>query len=167
LYTLSVAYTDYKKVARRKTVSFNLDANEVFKLLPELKSVFDWLESNQNSEPRELLVDEVRDFYTNFEHILLEAYGEMSEDGEYFDHDGKYQFEKSAVFSAAMYMFVIKPEETVKLLEGMMPKELFDLVQKTEAGELSAVAQANDTEKDAEIARLRALVLENGGTSQS
>lgn len=161
MYTISVPYTNYKKEAKRKTVSFNLDGREVFKLLPELKSVFDWMESNKNEELRELSVEEVRTFYNNFEHILLESYGEMSEDGEEFDKDGKFAFEKTALFNACMVMFVTKPDECNKMLEGVMPMDLFKML----VDAVPTDATATQDEKDAEIARLRAMVLEGGATS--
>lgn len=156
MYTLSVPYIDYKKKVHTVDVSFNLDAREVFKMLPELKSVFEWLDSNKNTDPRELGVEEVTTFYTSFEGILLEAWGEMSEDGLHFRKGGKYDFEESALFNACMVMFVTKPEETAKLLEGILPKELFDMVKKADAGDLASATTAKTTEMEAEIARLRA-----------
>lgn len=156
MYTLSVPYTNYKGTSSRKSVTFNLDGHEVFRMLPELKKVFDWMESNKTQELRELDVYEVREFYTDFEAIILEAYGEMSEDGEHFRKEGKYDFESSALFNACMIMFVTKPEETVKLLEGMMPMELFKAVQNADAGQLAQATEAKVTVQEAEIARLRA-----------
>ena len=137
-------------------VNFNLDAREVFKMLPELKSVFDWLETNRDSDPRELTTEEVSQFYTNFENILLEAYGEMSEDGLHFRKGGRYEFEESALFNACMVLFVTKPDQTVKMLEGILPKELFDMVKNADTNQLSSATQSRVAEQEAEIARLRA-----------
>ena len=67
---MTVPFKDYKGKPRNQQVAFNLDAREVFRMLPELKSVFDWMESNQKEDIRELGVEEVRDFYTSFENIL-------------------------------------------------------------------------------------------------
>jgi hypothetical protein len=147
---------DYKKKPRNVQVSFNLDAREVFKMLPELKNVFEWLDSNKTQDPRELSVEEVRDFYTSFEGILLEAWGEMSEDGLHFRKGGKYEFEESALFNACMILFVTKPEETVKLLEGLLPKELFDMVKNADAVEVAEATKAKASAQEEEIARLRA-----------
>jgi len=157
LYKLSVPYVDYKGKPRNTTVYFNLDGREVFRMLPQLKSVFEWMESNKNSAPRDLSVEEVSNFYTDFEHILLEAWGEMSEDGEHFRKGGKYDFEESALFNACMIMFVTKPEETAKLLDGILPKELFEMVQNADPEQIKAAAvQTNVSDKDLEIARLKA-----------
>jgi hypothetical protein len=156
LYTLTVPFVDYKKKPRNVQVSFNLDAREVFKMLPELKNVFEWLDSNKTQDPRELSVEEVRDFYTSFEGILLEAWGEMSEDGLHFRKGGKYEFEESALFNACMILFVTKPEETVKLLEGLLPKELFDMVKNADAVEVAEATKAKASAQEEEIARLRA-----------
>lgn len=157
MYKLAVPYVDYKGKPRNTTVYFNLDGREVFRMLPQLKSVFEWMESNKNAEPRDLSVEEVSSFYTDFEHILLEAWGEMSEDGEHFRKGGKYDFEESALFNACMILFVTKPEETAKLLDGIMPKELFEMVKNADNEQLlAATTQANLSDKDAEIARLKA-----------
>ena len=158
MYTLTVPFVDYKKKPRTVDVSFNLDGREVFKMLPELKSVFEWLESNKNGDPRSLSTEEVRDFYNSLEGIILEAWGELSEDGLHFRKGGKYEFEESALFNACMMLFVTKPEEAVKLIEGIMPKELFDMVQNADPAQLAAATDAKTADMEAEIARLRAQV---------
>jgi hypothetical protein len=160
LYTLTVPFKDYRGNERKEEVAFNLDAREVFKMLPELKSVFEWLESNKETEPRKLGVEEVTSFYTSFEGILLEAWGEMSPDGLHFRKGGKYEFEESALFNACMVMFVTKPDETVKLLEGILPRELFDMVQNADAQQLAAATEAKVSDQEAEIIRLRAELAE-------
>jgi hypothetical protein len=147
---------DYKGKPRNIKVSFNLDAREVFKMLPELKSVFEWLESNKKADPRDLSVEEVSAFYTSFEGILLEAWGEMSEDGLHFRKGGKYEFEESALFNACMVMFVTKPEETAKLLDGILPPEMFELVKNADDTQIAAATDAKVNAQEAEIARLRA-----------
>lgn len=163
MYTITVPYTDYKKRPRTEDVHFNLDGREVFKMLPQLKSVFEWLDSNKDAEPRQLSVDEVTNFYTDFEGILLEAWGELSEDGKHFRKSSKYEFEESALFNACMMMFVTKPEETTKLLQGILPAELFEMVKNANEQQIAAAADAAkaDSAKDEEIARLRAQVEAN------
>ena len=156
MYTLKVPFKDYRGLKRTQEVSFNLDAREVFKMLPQLKSVFEWLESNETTEPRNLTTEEVTEFYNDFEEILLAAWGEMSEDGLYFKKAGKYEFEESALFNACMVMFVTEPEKTGKLINGIMPPELFEMVQKADSSDISAVAEANASSQALEIEKLRA-----------
>jgi len=96
LYTKTVPYKNYRGKPRNGVVTFNLDEREVFKLLPELKAMFEWLDGNREAvDPRDLSTEEVRDFYTNLENIMLEAWGELSEDGEHFRKGNKYNFEES------------------------------------------------------------------------
>jgi hypothetical protein len=148
---------DYKKKPRNVSVSFNLDTREVFKMLPELKSIFDWLDSHKGTDPRDLDTQEVTNFYTSFEGVLLEAYGEVSEDGQYFRKAGKYEFEESALFNACMVMFVTKPEEAVKLLENMLPSaEMADMVKNADPSQLAEANKAKADDQTAEIARLQA-----------
>lgn len=160
MYTINVPFKDYKDRARQQSVTFNLDGREVFKMLPELKSVFDWIESNRDQEVRELTVDEVRSFYNDLEQIILEAWGEMSEDGQYFRKGGKFEFEESALFNACMILFVTKPQEAVKLLEGIMPTELFELVKNANPEQLEEAQNLKLTEQEAEIIRLKAQIAE-------
>lgn len=156
MYTQEVPYTDYKGTARKSSVSFNLDAREVFKLLPQLQAVFKWLESVEGEEKRELTTQEVSEFYTDLEDLLLNAWGEMSEDGQYFRKGGKYEFEESAIFNGAMVHFVFKPEEAIKLLNGMMPPEMIEMAKNADPAMLEAAANSRTAELEAEIARLKA-----------
>lgn len=161
MYTVNVQYTDYAGHAKRKSVAFNLDSREVFKLLVELTSLFEWLKANKESaEKRELSVEEVRDFYNNLEGVMLEAWGEMSEDGEHFRKSERYLFEESKAFDACMWMFVDKPEEAVRLLEGMLPKELYDMVEKATPDQIADATSAKAIADQEEIQRLRAQVSE-------
>jgi hypothetical protein len=162
LYTITVPFVDYKKKPRNESVSFNLDAREVFKLLPELKAVFDWLDSHKNADPRELSTEEVSKFYTEFEGILLEAYGEVSDDGSYFKKGNRYEFEESALFNACMVMFVTQPQETVKLLEGILPKELFDQVKNVDQNQIEQITSARADQLAAENEKLRQQLRDQG-----
>lgn len=161
MYKLNVAYDDYAGRARRATLAFNLDTREIYKLLPELKSIFEWLQSVQPEgeeeklDPRDLDTEEVRDFYNNLERIILDAWGEMSEDGEHFRKSGKFDFEESKAFSACMDLFVFQPQEAVKLVNALLPKDLFDKVKNASPEELAASTESKLSEKDEEIARLR------------
>lgn len=164
MYKLNVSYTDYKGTAKRADVTFNLDGREVFKMLPELKSLFEWIEANREEEPRELDIEEVRTFYNNLEGVILEAYGEMSEDGQHFRKAGRFEFEESAAFNACMMLFVNAPKEAVLLLEGIMPKELMDRVKNADANQVAEVSDSRIAEMDSEIRRLKAQITEQGET---
>lgn len=161
MYKINVGYTDYAGRARRTDVRFNLETREVYKLFPELKGVSEWLASVQPKEgeekpdPRNLDAEEIRDFYNNLERIILDAWGELDEDGEHFRKSGKYDFEESKAFSACMDLFVLQPQEAVKLIEALLPKDLFDKVKNASTEELAASTESKLSEKDEEIARLR------------
>lgn len=157
MYTKTVPYRDYKGKPRKDgIVHFHLDEREVFKLLPELKAMFEWLDGNRDADPRDLSVQEVTNFYTNFEEIMLTAWGELDEDGLHFRKGDRYNFEESALFNAAMLMFLQEPEEAIKMLEGIIPPSLSEMVKKAEVGDLAAGTTAKVEDQDAEIARLRA-----------
>lgn len=166
MYTKSVPFRDFNDKPRTQTVHFNLTEREVFKLLAEFKAVFDWQESLKGDE-RELSTAEVIEFYNNFEEILLSAWGEPSEDGLHFRKSGRYDFEESALFAACMVEFVSDPRETSKLIDGLMPKNLQDIVKKADENlALMAKDANNDEDVRAELARLRARVQEQDSATK-
>lgn len=130
MYTKSVPFRNFKGKPANQVVNFNLTEREVFKLLPQLQAIFEWKETLKGRGTADLPTEEVIEYYNNFETVLLEAWGEPSEDGMYFNKGGRFEFEESALFAATMLMFVTDPEETSKLLEGIMPKGLESVIDK-------------------------------------
>lgn len=161
MYTKTIAFRDFKGKARNQTVQFNLETREVFKLLVELNAIFKWRDSLQDEDPRDLSTEEVVDFFNNFEKILLEAWGEMDEDGTHFRKTGRYDFEESKLFAACMDMFVSDIQEVNKLLTDIMPKGMEDMVRKqAESLERMAGDSSNSEELQARIAELQAQLAE-------
>jgi hypothetical protein len=154
VYTKTVPFKDFKGKPRNMEVNFNLTEVQVIKLFREFKDVLAWRDS-LGGEERVLDNEEVMNFYTSFEEILLSAYGVPSDDGLSFDHDGRYDFEKTALFNATMVMFLTEPSEAMKLVDDMLPAGLEDLIRK--ADENAAVISEKTTNADlkAEIDRLR------------
>lgn len=158
MYTKQFSFKDFKGNPRSMTVNFNLTEREVIKLLNELKVVFEWRESLKG-DFRTLDTAEVVNFYNAFEEILLSAYGIPTEDGLSFKKSGlRYEFEESALFNACMMTFVSDPGETTKLVDGIMPKGMEELVMKADANLERAALSSNDEDLKAEIARLRAQI---------
>lgn len=147
MYTKQVPFKDFRGKPRTMEVNFNLTEREVFKLLVEFKAIFGWLERINTGVDMALDPTEVVTYYNNFEEILLSAYGEPSEDGLYF-HKGarRYDFEESAAFAAIMLECVKAPEETSKMIDGLMPKDLQDLVKAADQS-LAEIA-SSDTASD-------------------
>lgn len=155
MYTKTVPVKDLNDKPRNITVHFNLFEREVFKLLVELKYVFDWHE-NMKGELRELDPADVVEFYNNFEEIVLSGYGVPSADAMEFVKTDRYKFEDSVTFNAIMLMCVSDPTETLKLVEGMMPKGMDKLVKAADENLARAAKDMKDEDLAAEIARLRA-----------
>lgn len=157
MYTKTIPYKDFKDNARNETVHFNLTEREVFKLLVEFKTVFEWHESIKGPE-RTLESEEVVEFYSAFEDILLAAWGVPSDDGKHFRKGGRYDFEESALFNACMVFFVEDPRETNKMLEDLMPSGLEEMIKKADENTLRAISETKDEDVRAELERLRAQV---------
>ena len=157
MYTKQIPFKDFNGKPRNMVVHFNLTEREVFKLLAELQQVMSWRDSLAGP-PRDLETEEVVNFYNSFEEILLSAYGKPSEDGLYFRKGDRYDFEESALFNACMILFVTDPAETTKLIDGIMPKGMEEIVKKADASLALAASNSSDEELKAEIARLRAQI---------
>lgn len=161
MYTKNVPYKDLYDRPKNKTVYFNLTEPEVFKLLVEFQRIFKWQERIKENPGAETPTEEVVAYYNDFEEIILSAYGEPDAEGEHFDHDGKYKFEKSMAFAAFMTMCVTDVSETTRLLDGLMPKGLQEMVKNADA-KLAELAKNPETsaEAAAEIERLRTRMAE-------
>lgn len=157
MYSLKVPYKTLFDKPGNRTVYFNLFEIEVFKLLPELQYIFEWIESQQKGEAREVPTEEVVKFYTAFEELILESYGTPSEDGIEFDKSDKYSFGSSVIFNAVMVMMISDPNLVSQMLDGLMPKDLQEIAKKADAN-LSEMAKKEDNPAalQAEIERLRA-----------
>lgn len=159
MYTKIIPHKNFKGKVRNQEVQFNLTEHEVLKLLVEFKAIFEWQERLEAREPdAETDTAEVIEFYNNFEDILLAAWGELDESGDHFKKGGVYEFRESSLFHAAMKLFLEDQSEANKLIDGLMPEGLKDLVIAADSN-LAALAKnegANSPAVNAEIARLTA-----------
>ena len=160
MYTKVIPHKNFKDQVRNQTVHFNLTEHEFFKLLVEFKAIFDWQDRLSKMDDPDGVPDtaEVIHYYTNLEEILLSAWGELDESGDHFRKAGRYEFAESSLFHAAMKMFVEDPAEANKLVEGLMPPGLKDMLEKMDANTIAAISNP-ETPEDLrkEIERLRAL----------
>lgn len=157
MYEKLIPHKNFKGKVRNQTVHFNLTTHEFFKLLVEFKMIFDWQNKLEGEDP-DAVTDtaEVIAYYTNLEEILLAAYGVPDEDGDHFRKAGRYDFAESSLFHATMELFVSDPTEAGKLVNGLMPEGLDELLKKLDANAVAALA--NEDTPDAmkrEIERLR------------
>jgi hypothetical protein len=132
LYTLQVPYKDFKGKPKNKTVQFNLTEREIFKLSPELNMIFTWRDTLENQNPRDLDPQEVIPYFTAFEEVLLTGWGELSDDGEHFRKGGRYDFEESACFNAALMMFVTDPAKVFEFLSSVLPEGMEERLKQQE-----------------------------------
>lgn len=160
MYELKLPFKDLKGNPRNTVVYFNLFEREVFKLLVEFQAVFTWREQLAKRDPdAETPTAEVIEFYNNLEEILLSAYGEPDDDDLHFYKAGRYKFEESAMFNACMKLFVSDQRAANELVDGLMPKDLQELIQQADAS-LAEIAKsdATDSELRAEVEKLRAQI---------
>jgi hypothetical protein len=158
MYSKTVPHKNFLgKIRNNQVVHFNLTTHEFFKLLVEFKMIFDWQQKLEGEDP-DAVTDtaEVIAYYTNLEEILLAAYGVPSEDGDHFRKAGRYDFAESSLFHATMEMFVSDPTEASKLIDGLMPEGLDELLKKLDKNAVAALASEDTPDAmKREIERLR------------
>lgn len=171
MYTKMIPHKNFAGKQRDQEVQFNLTEHEVLKLMVEFKAIFDWQEKVKDRDPEaETDTLEVIEFYNNFEEILLSAWGELDESGDHFRKGGRYEFKESSLFHAAMKLFLEDQEEVNKLLNGLMPDGLQDLVKAADSNlaELAKNSEENSPAVNAEVARLQAeLARAKAGTPEA
>lgn len=163
MYTKTVACHSLTGKPRNVTVHFNLFEREVFKLLVEFKAIFDWLERINTDQIMDVDPAEVVEYYNNFEEILLSAYGEPSEDDmQFLKGSRRYDFEDHVAFNALMVECVKDPSQTSKLIDGLMPKDMQELVKAADSS-LAELAKSDATDADlrAKIEELQAQIKAN------
>lgn len=158
MYTKTIPHKNFRDKPRNQEVSFNLTEHEVMKLLVEFQAIFDWQDKlKKQGDDRPTDTEEVIEFYNNFEEVLLTAWGELSENGDHFRKGGRYDFAESSLFHATMKYFLQNPSEVNELLDGLMPKDMQDLIKAADAN-LATLAKKDGLEpsEKAELDRLRA-----------
>ena len=145
MYTTKVPHKNYRGLTRNPEVTFDLSTHEFLKLLVEFKAIFDWQDRVSKRDPNEETpTEEVIDFYTTFETIILAAWGELDESGDHFRKGGVYDYRESSTHQEAMLMFLKDQEALNKMLEALMPKGLEDLMKATEDNLAKLAAQAKE-----------------------
>lgn len=161
MYRKQIPYKNFRNEPKTGLVEFNLTIPETIKLLVELQTIFAWRESVNDGPERDLSSEEVIEFYNALEEVMLTAYGVLSSDGEEFDKMGRYKFERSALFPATMVFFLSDPQEAMKFIDQILPKDMEDLVKSADANllKMSESSETTDDQKN-EIERLRARMAE-------
>lgn len=159
MYIKKLEFNDFFGKKREQEVHFNLTSHEVFKLLVEFQAIFEWTEKMKDRDPNGVTdTAEVIEFYNNVEEIILAAWGQPDPDGLHFRKGGVYDFKESALFHKCMQLFVEDPAEANKLVDGLMPKDLQEIVKKADAN-LAALAKSGEAPDELQ-ARLDALLAE-------
>jgi hypothetical protein len=165
LYTKKVKFADFFGKEREATVHFNLTSHEVFKLLVEFQAIFAWTEKMKDRDP-DAVTDtaEVIEFYNYVEDIILAAWGEPDPDGLHFRKGGVYDFKESALFHNCMQTFVENPAEANQLVDGLMPKDLQEIVKRADA---NLAELAKNPDNDADLQKQIDLLLAQKAAQQS
>ncbi len=156
MYKKTVPYKDYNEKPQNEQICLLLETRDVFKVIVELKSIFDWQESFEG-EARTLSPEEMREFFNNFEAVILASWGKITPDGKGFDRTDRYEFEHSKLFSAFMDLLLSDITEVQKVMAEIMPKGMEDIVRK-QGESLERLEQGATGEEAAALAAARARI---------
>lgn len=128
MYKTTVEYEDFNGEKKKRTLYFNLSQSE----LTELK-----YESNGALEDKivEIVATKNRsEMMLLFTKLLKMAYGEKSEDGEYFikNEEVYNRFKYSNAYDAFLEKLVESDSELENFIKHVMPKKLSDKVNMSE-----------------------------------
>ena len=131
MYKTTVEYEDFNGEKKKRTLYFNLSQSE----LTELK-----YESNGALEDKivEIVATKNRsEMMLLFTKLLKMAYGEKSEDGEYFikNEEVYNRFKFSNAYDAFLEKLVESDSELENFIKHVMPKKLSDKVDMNEVKE--------------------------------
>lgn len=144
MYIKKIEFNDFFGKKREQEVHFNLTSHEVFKLLVEFQAIFEWTEKMKDRDPDgKTDTAEVIEFYNNVEEIILAAWGQPDPDGLHFRKGGVYDFKESALFHKCMQLFVEDPKQANELVDGLMPKDLQEIVKRADAN-LAELAKSGE-----------------------
>lgn len=119
-----ITYTDFDGEERSEDLYFNLSKAELMEMNFEADGAYSQFLDRISKER------DVRKLGQEFKRVILKAYGEKSLDGKKFvkrDRDGYLlanDFEQSAAYDALMMEIFTDTEKAIKLLTGMIPKDL-------------------------------------------
>lgn len=153
MYTKRIPFKDLNGKPQNGTVNFYFFEREVFGNIVSLQSLFKFIEDSEGPE-RQLAARDVQEFYTNLEEVLLNAWCIPSADGQSLDRDGRYEFEKTALFNGTMVYFLEAPTEIGELLQKIMPEGMDNIVKKAEENIAKAASEAETPETAARIRQL-------------
>lgn len=126
MYRTSVKYENFNGVEKERTLYFNLTNQE----LAEMKY-------STNGDFEEIIEEVIKNkdyvkMLNVFEELVKKAYGEKSEDGEYFDKSEEVfnRFKYSNAYDAFMNKLMTKDDELQNFVFNVIPKSLSDEAKK-------------------------------------
>lgn len=129
MFKKTVKYTNFAGVEREKTLYFDLTKSELTKMAMSVNGGLDVVLQNI------LESENMPELIKNFEMILLAAYGEKSEDGEYFMKSPEIskKFQQSAYYDSFFMELITNEDKAAEFINAVMPKDLDEYLEKIKA----------------------------------
>lgn len=127
MFKYEITYTDFNDNEQKETLRFHMSVDEFAKikdLLPDdfNNKIKEWQEKQENGET--LDYDEASKVVDLIKDIILDSYGEVSDDGRMFNKSSeiKERFYRSAAFAALMEKLLAEPEMLKTFINNISPK---------------------------------------------
>ena len=124
----AIEYTDFDGNVRKEDFYFNLSKDELIQLGVKYPG---GLEKKLN---RLVESNDIQEIYDIFRTVILESYGEKSEDGRRFvkSEEMTTAFSQTNAFSELIMGLINDSEHGAKFIEGLLPKDLLEMVKMEE-----------------------------------
>lgn len=138
MYKTTVTYKDFDDVEQSDTLYFYINRDNAVDLLPLKNKMEEWAKKTERGGNRDLTSEEVRDLYHLIKTIVRHAYGVRTDGGKRFRKSKKIwtKFEESAVFDTFMFSLFDPPENALKFMQNVLPKDLEKYIQEAEVVQL-------------------------------
>lgn len=124
----TITYTDFNDEIQEEDFYFNLTKDELIRFGTKYPGGLE-----QKIE-KLIKSNDVQEVYDIFRTIILEAYGEKSEDGKRFikSEEMSVAFSQTNAFSELIMELINNSEYGAKFIEGLLPKDLLEAVEMKE-----------------------------------
>lgn len=124
----TIEYTDFNDNVRKEDFYFNLTKDELIQLGVKYPGGMEY-KINQL-----IKTDNSSEVYDIFRTIVLESYGEKSEDGKRFvkSEEMATAFSQTNAFSELIMELMNDAEQGAKFIEGLLPKDILEAVKMEE-----------------------------------
>lgn len=112
-----ITYTDFDGNKRTEDFYFNMSMDDIFEM------GFSYEDGMEEYLHKIIDTEDIKEIYSIFKKIILNSYGEKSEDGRRFVKSKELSegFSQTSAFSELLVSFIKKPDEAANFINALVP----------------------------------------------